>query len=106
MVETNADGRITRFVEKPAPGTVTSNLANAGIYVLEPELLQHIPSRRTHDFGNDLFPKLLAAGLALYGTRTEGYLLDIGAPDRYWQAEVDFAARRVGIGLTPVGARG
>lgn len=95
IVDVEPDGRITRFIEKPAPGLLTGNLANAGIYVLEPEVLRGIPRGRAFDFGSDVFPALLAAGQPLYGARTDGYVLDIGAPDRYRQAEVDYAAGRL-----------
>jgi mannose-1-phosphate guanylyltransferase/phosphomannomutase len=74
--------------------------------VVKPEILQRIPSRQNYDFGNDLFPRLLASGLPLYGVETEGYLLDIGAPERYFQAEVDFAAGRQTHNRTAVSALG
>jgi mannose-1-phosphate guanylyltransferase len=100
IVDIAPDGRITRFTEKPAPGTATSNLANAGIYVLDPTVLRDIPGHVPYDFGMDVFPNLLADGRALFGIRTNGYLLDIGAPDRYWQAEADFAAGRISAAAT------
>jgi mannose-1-phosphate guanylyltransferase/phosphomannomutase len=109
IVEVEPDGRITRFVEKPAPNMLTGNLANAGIYVLEPEVLLTIPSGRAVDFGGDVFPNLLAAGHPLYGVRTDGYLLDIGAVERYSQAEADYAAGRFQISPSPsvlAGTRG
>jgi NDP-sugar pyrophosphorylase family protein len=95
IVDVTPDGRITRFTEKPAPGTASSNLANAGIYVLDPDVLREVPANTPFDFGMNVFPNLLAAGRDLYGVRLDGYLLDIGAPERYWQAEADFAAGRV-----------
>jgi NDP-sugar pyrophosphorylase family protein len=96
IVDVEPDGSIKRFVEKPAPGTITGNLANAGIYVLEPEVLRHIPRGRMFDFGTDVFPALLAESYSLHGTRLDGYLLDIGSPERYQQAEADYAAGRFG----------
>jgi len=64
--------RITRFLEKPAPGEVFSHWVNAGIYVLEPAVLDVIPSGRAVDFGRDVCPAMLAAGGALYGYRMSG----------------------------------
>ncbi len=69
--------RITRFLEKPAPGEVFSRWVNAGIYVLQPAVLDVIPSGRPVDFGRDVFPAMLAAGGALYGYRMSG-------PERLW----------------------
>jgi NDP-sugar pyrophosphorylase family protein len=64
--------------------------------VLEPEVLQRIPREQAYDFGGDVFPALLATGHRLYGTQMDGYLLDIGAPERYWQAEADYANGQLG----------
>ena len=95
IVDLTDDGRIVRFVEKPAPEAVFSNLANAGVYVVEPEVLRHIPTNQPFDFGRDLFPVLLEAGVPLSGQRAVGYVLDIGSPERYQQAEADWQAGRL-----------
>lgn len=63
VVLTNADGKITRFLEKPTWGEVFSDTVNTGIYILEPEVLEYIPKGRSYDFSRDLFPALLKAGL-------------------------------------------
>ncbi|NIT99980.1 MAG: NDP-sugar synthase, partial [Nitrosopumilaceae archaeon] len=42
-VDLDSESRILRFVEKPEPGRAPSNLINAGIYVLEPEIINYIP---------------------------------------------------------------
>jgi NDP-sugar pyrophosphorylase family protein len=94
IVELGPDERIVRFVEKPAPGMIHGTLANAGLYVVDPAVLRFIPPGRPYDFGSDLFPMLLSEGLPLYGQRADGYLLDIGAPDRYAQAEQDWRIGR------------
>ncbi len=64
--------RITRFLEKPTPNEVFSRWVNAGIYVLEPAVLDRIPAGRAVDFGRDVFPAMLAAGGSLYGYRMSG----------------------------------
>ena len=69
IVGLDAQDRIMRFVEKPAPNEVFSHWVNAGIYVLEPTVLDAIPAGRVVDFGRDVFPAMLAAGDALYGYR-------------------------------------
>jgi NDP-sugar pyrophosphorylase family protein len=94
IAELDASGRMTRFVEKPAPGTVRGNLANSGILVLEPDVLHEIPPGEKYDLGLHLIPKLLARGMPLYGERLDGYILDIGAPDRLEQAEDDYRTGR------------
>jgi len=95
IAELDGDDRVVRFVEKPALSATFSNLANAGIYVVEPDVLKHVPADEPFDFGLDLFPLMLERGLPLYGHRTPGYILDIGSLDRYEQAQSDLAAGRV-----------
>ena len=90
IVITEPDGRIRRFLEKPARGEVFSDQANTGIYLLEPELLDRIPDGRAVDFSQELFPELLRKGEALYGwVATTGYWSDIGTPEQYRQAHLD-----------------
>jgi len=79
VVITDSDGRIRRFLEKPGWGEVFSDRVNTGIYVLEPEVLQYIPSDRPFDFSRDLFPLLLREGLPLYGCLLRGFWCDIGS---------------------------
>ena len=68
----------------------------SGIYVVEPGVLEYIPDGFA-DFGFDVFPALLAAGVPIYARPIdEGtYLLDIGSLERYDQACADAAARTV-----------
>lgn len=88
--------RITRFVEKPPADQIFSTWANAGVYVLNPSVLDAIPESEPSDFGRDIFPKLLAEGQALYGTPLGGYLQDTGTPDSYRQANWDCLAGQAG----------
>ncbi|MCC6176226.1 MAG: nucleotidyltransferase family protein [Chloroflexi bacterium] len=104
IVELDASGRVTRFVEKPAPGTISGNLANSGILVLEPSVLRDVPPDEPYDFGLHLFPKLLDRGEPLYGERLDGYILDIGSRDRLEQAEADYRAGRFRSALRDAGA--
>jgi len=94
VVETDAMGRIGRFIEKPAPGQVFTNLVNAGIYLLEPAILAHLPDTVPYDFGRDFFPHLLTAGVPLYGypLLEDEYLLDIGTPENFAQAQKEWPA--------------
>ncbi|MFV2044994.1 MAG: NDP-sugar synthase [Anaerolineales bacterium] len=72
IADVDAKDRIIRFVEKPRLEEVFSNWVNAGIYVLNPEILDLIPTGQPNDFGRDVFPHMLAEGRALYGYRMQG----------------------------------
>ena len=89
IVVTDDDGRIERFLEKPSWGQVFSDTINTGIYVLEPEVLRHIPADRPFDFSKELFPLLLEMGRPMYGYVMDGYWQDIGNLDQYRQANFD-----------------
>jgi mannose-1-phosphate guanylyltransferase len=69
IVGLDDDGRITRFLEKPRPEQVFSHLVSAGIFVLNPSVLDAVPAEGASDFGRDVFPRLLAEGARLYGYR-------------------------------------
>jgi len=73
IVVTDEDGRVERFLEKPSWGQVFSDTINTGIYVLEPEVLNHVPIDRPYDFSKELFPLLLEMGRPLYGFVLDGY---------------------------------
>lgn len=88
IVELDDAQRVTRFLEKPAPEDTFSNLVNAGIYVLEPEILEVIPEGEMFDFSKDVFPRLLDAGAALYGVELQGLWMDIGRPVDLWKANM------------------
>lgn len=75
------DGIITRFVEKPTPEQAFSNLVNAGLYIIEPEILDYIPSGEPYDFAKQLFPKLLDNDVKIHGYIGEGTWLDTGRPN-------------------------
>ncbi len=86
VVELEDDDRIKSFVEKPKKGSELSNLVNSGIYVLEPEILDHIPEDEPYDFAKDLFPRLIDAGIEISGYRAEGFWADVGSPEGYFAA--------------------
>lgn len=102
VVALDVDGRVERFVEKPAPGTAPSNLINAGTYVLEPSVLGRIPTGQKVSIERATFPAVVADG-GLYGMATDDYWLDTGRPDLYLQANLDVAnGRRRHDHCTPV----
>lgn len=95
IVALDEAGRIIRFVEKPAPEAVFGDLANAGILVMEPEVLAWIPADQFWDIGFHLLPDLLAADRSVYGwvLPAESYLLDIGTPEQYARAQREWPKR-------------
>jgi mannose-1-phosphate guanylyltransferase/phosphomannomutase len=89
IVVTQEGGRVERFLEKPSWGQVFSDTINTGIYVLEPEVLEHVPTDRPFDFSKELFPLLLEQGQPIYGLPCSGYWQDIGNLEQYRQANFD-----------------
>jgi mannose-1-phosphate guanylyltransferase/phosphomannomutase len=89
IVVIDEDGRVERFLEKPSWGQVFSDTINTGIYVLEPEVLRHIPDDRPYDFSKELFPLLLDMGRPIYGHVLDGYWQDVGTLEQYRQANFD-----------------
>jgi len=104
LVETDDENRITRFLEKPRPDQITTNLINAGIYVIEADVLARIPPRTSFSFERELFPQLLEQGEPVYAYPSSGYWIDIGTPQKYLQLNQDLLAgkaRSQNYGLTP-----
>jgi NDP-sugar pyrophosphorylase family protein len=89
LVELDRQGRVLRFVEKPPPDAIFTDLANTGLLVCEPSLLETIPANTEFDFGRDLLPKLLASGTPIYGVEIQPheYVVDIGTPAGYERAQ-------------------
>jgi NDP-sugar pyrophosphorylase family protein len=88
-----SDGRIQKFAE--GGDEARSSLVNAGVYLLEPEIVSEIPAGRAYDFGRDLFPSLLTRGVPLYGYVIDGYCLGVDTPDSYQEAIRLIAAGKV-----------
>src|SRR5579862_7176951 len=106
IVVTDEDGRIERFLEKPSWGQVFSDTINTGIYVLEPEVLNHVPSEGPFDFSKELFPLLLEMGRPMYGYVCDGYWQDIGNLDQFRQANFDALDERVRLTIPGLRLRG
>jgi len=106
IVVTDEDGRVERFLEKPSWGQVFSDTINTGIYVLEPEVLRHVPRDRPYDFSKELFPLLLDMGRPIYGHVCEGYWQDIGNLDQFRQANYDALDEKVRLQVPGIRLRG
>jgi mannose-1-phosphate guanylyltransferase / phosphomannomutase len=97
IVITNDDGSIERFLEKPTWGQVFSDTINSGIYVLEPEIFDHIAPDVPVDFSSDVFPKLLEEGRTIIGAVCEGYWEDVGTLSAYVRAHKDILDHKVDV---------
>jgi mannose-1-phosphate guanylyltransferase/phosphomannomutase len=106
IVVTDEDGRVERFLEKPSWGQVFSDTINTGIYVLEPEVLKHVPTDRPYDFSKELFPLLLEMGRPIYGHVCTGYWQDIGNLDQFRQANFDALDEKVRLTIPGIRLRG
>jgi mannose-1-phosphate guanylyltransferase len=95
------DNRITKFVEKPAPGTEPSNLVNCGTWLFQPEVLDHIPDQKMDGSIERLvMPGLIEAGKLLLGFPSDAYWLDVGTPERYLQIHRDILTGKLPGWLT------
>ncbi|MGZ8707581.1 MAG: sugar phosphate nucleotidyltransferase [Gaiellaceae bacterium] len=106
IVVTDEEGRIERFLEKPSWGQVFSDTINTGIYVMEPEVLKHVPIDRPYDFSKELFPYLLEMGRPLYGYVMDGYWQDIGNLDQFRNANFDALEENVRLNIPGIRIRG
>lgn len=98
VVEIDDQNRITCFTEKPARENVRSNLINAGIYVLDSEVMKLIPQNTPFMFEHDVFPRLLADGEPVYGYNTVAYWIDMGTPEKYLQLNSDLLLGKCHLG--------
>src|SRR5438876_8151543 len=106
IVVTDEEGKVERFLEKPSWSQVFSDTINTGIYVLEPEVLRHVPTDRPYDFSKELFPYLLDMGRPIYGFAMDGYWQDIGNLDQYRQANFDALEGNVRLNISGIRIRG
>lgn len=94
LVETNPDGWVQRFIEKPGPDEITCNTINAGIYVLEPQVLQYMPKGEAYSFERNLFPALLEHKEPVLAVILDEYWIDIGTPQKYLEVHHDILSRK------------
>lgn len=95
LVETNKNGRIERFLEKPSWDEITCNTVNAGVYIFDPKVVKHIPKGVNFSLERGLFPNLLAKKYPLYGYTSTGYWLDMGTVEKYMQAHYDLISEKM-----------
>lgn len=83
--------RITEFKEKPKPEEVFSNLINAGVYVLQKDVLADVPKNTFYDFSKDLVPRLMSEGHRIQGYQVDGIWMDVGRPRDLLRANLAIA---------------
>lgn len=105
LVETDGDGKVQCFVEKPTTDDcagISANTINAGIYVLEPTILDLIPKNEATSFEYKVFPDVLEKKLGFYGFNLDNsYWRDIGTPASYLAAHRDLLSGAVDSARPP-----
>ncbi len=89
LVETDRDGNIQRFLEKPGDDEITCNTINAGVYVLEPDTFDRIPKDTAWSIERSFFPSLIERSETFVAYVYDGYWIDIGTPGKYMQVHHD-----------------
>jgi NDP-sugar pyrophosphorylase family protein len=108
LVETDAEGNVRRFLEKPTPDEITCDTINAGVYVLEPDTFDRIPKDTAWSIERSFFPSLVERQETFVAYVYRGYWIDIGTPEKYVQVHRDIMDRRFlaePFGGLPRGAR-
>ncbi|MCD6567641.1 MAG: NDP-sugar synthase [Dehalococcoidia bacterium] len=93
VVETDARNMVKRFVEKPGLHEATTNMINAGIYIIEPEILARIPASTFFMVERELFPPLLEEGQPISSYASDAYWIDIGTTEKYLKVHRDLLSR-------------
>ena len=95
LVETDAEGNVRRFLEKPKAAEITCDTINAGIYVLEPDTFDRIPKDTAWSIERSFFPSLVERHETFVAYIDRGYWIDIGAPEKYMQVHRDIMDGRL-----------
>lgn len=88
-VTVNDDAAITDFSEKPQSSIPIEGVINAGCYIMNPDIINMIPSNRAVSIEREIFPQLLTNKQSLFGYLENSYWLDLGTPTRYLRANLD-----------------
>jgi glucose-1-phosphate adenylyltransferase len=101
ILETDAEGRVTAFVEKPP--NPTSNLVSMGVYVFSWPVLREVLAADRVDFGRDVLPWMVDAGRRVISYEFKGYWQDVGTVESYWRASLDLLSDEPAIELNDLG---
>lgn len=94
VVEADASGRVVGFVEKPPSGQAKTNMINAGVYIVEPDIVELVPDRCFYMFERNLFPQCLDEKMAFFAYPMNDYWIDMGTVERYRQLNCDLIRGR------------
>lgn len=103
IIDVDEDNHVTDFLEKPA--NPPSNLASMGVYVFNYDSLEKLliadqtDPKSAHDFGSDIIPRMVENNLAVYAYPYDGYWIDVGTIDAYWEAHMDLLANPPSLNL-------
>jgi NDP-sugar pyrophosphorylase family protein len=100
VVELDGENRIEDFTEKPKPEEVRSNLINAGLYVLEPEIFKRMEPNKKYSIEREIFPAMLGDNEPLFGYSYSGYWMDIGTPFKYLSSNYDMLNGKMSVDLS------
>jgi histidinol-phosphate phosphatase family protein len=96
LLEINENNIVTAFHSKPHnENTYYRNLANASVYILDPEIFKYIPYDRPSDFGKDIFPSVIRSNKTIRAYKTAEYIKDMGTSDRFKKVSRDFLSGKV-----------
>ncbi len=99
IVIADEGGRIDRFLEKPTWAQVFSDTVNTGVYMMEPEIFEHVAAGVSVDWSSDVFPKLLEMGAPVYGYVTDAYWEDVGTLESLLQVQADVLNGQVDVDI-------
>lgn len=94
LVDTDADGNVKAFLEKPSADQITVNTINAGIYVIEGDTLDRIPADTNYSIERGYFPSLIERRETFVAHTYGGYWIDIGTREKYQQVHADIMSGR------------
>jgi mannose-1-phosphate guanylyltransferase/mannose-1-phosphate guanylyltransferase/phosphomannomutase len=101
LVELDQAGRVLAFREKPTPDRAEFylsqgiNTINAGTYVIDPQLFAPYPVGAPLSFERVFFPGVLQRGAKMMGFVWDGYWLDVGTPQKFYQAQLDILQGKI-----------
>ena len=99
LVETGENSEVLGFIEKPSRETLAAtqlNTINAGIYILEPNVLELIREDENTSFEYDVFPSIITSKRPFFAyVLTDEYWRDLGNPESYLAAHQDFLSGKI-----------
>jgi NDP-sugar pyrophosphorylase family protein len=102
LVVTDRKRRVIQFIEKPADSEITVRTINAGIYVVDPKVLDLIPPNQNYSLERQLFPLALEKGLPFFAEIFNDYWMDVGTFSAYFRLTRDLLSGRASSPALPL----